>query len=132
MSHSIFRWSVPLLITAVALSRNSGSLSATVTTPGSWGVAYFEPPRSIGTPLEDIARVSNNGSLSASVTGTGSWGVAYFEPPRSIGTPLEDIARVYTGFGLAAKIEGRLRLDTDASLTVHARQLIRRRLALES
>ena len=56
-------------------------------------------------------------------------GVAYFEPPRSIGTPIEDLARAYTGFGLAARIEGRLRLDTDASLDATVRELIRRRLA---
>jgi hypothetical protein len=93
MSHSIFRSSVAILTTVAALSHNSGSLSASVTTPGSWG------------------------------------GVAYFEPPRSIGTPIDDLARAYTGFGLAARIEGRLRLDTDASLNAVARELIRNRLA---
>ena len=56
-------------------------------------------------------------------------GVAFFEPPKSIGTPLEDLARNYTGPGLANRIEGRLRLDTDASLHPTARELIRRRLA---
>ena len=55
--------------------------------------------------------------------------IAHFEPPRSIGTPLEDIARSYTGRGRAERIAARLRLDTDASLTETARQLIRRRLA---
>jgi hypothetical protein len=55
--------------------------------------------------------------------------VAHFEPPRSIGTPIEDLARTYSGPGLADRIEGRLRLDTDKSLTAKARQLIRRRLA---
>jgi len=56
-------------------------------------------------------------------------GVAYFEPPKSIGTPLDELARSYTGYGLAARIEGRIRLDTDASLHPMTRQLIRRRLA---
>jgi len=56
--------------------------------------------------------------------------IAHFEPPRSIGTPIEDIARNYTGLGLADRIAGRIRLDTDASLTERARQLVRRRLAL--
>jgi hypothetical protein len=55
--------------------------------------------------------------------------VGYFEPPRSIGTPLEDLVRSYTGHGLASRIAGRIRLDTDASLSPVARQLIRRRLA---
>ena len=58
--------------------------------------------------------------------------VAEIEPPRSLGTPLSDIARLYTGPGLADKIEGRLRLDTDASLTPGIRRLIRRHLAQES
>ncbi|HEX5576438.1 MAG TPA: hypothetical protein VFX42_11230 [Gemmatimonadales bacterium] len=95
MSSSIFRWSVPFVITAFTLT---GSAAALPTTP-------VNPIR---------------------------LGVAYFEPPRSVGTPLEDLARLYTGFGLAAKIEGRLRLDTDASLDSATRELIRRRLAQES
>jgi hypothetical protein len=92
MSSPIFRWSVPLAITAFALNH-------------SFEAAPRHPGHSAGL------------------------GVAYFEPPRSIGTPLEDIARAYSGFGLAAKIEGRLRLDTDASLDPMTRELIRRRLA---
>ena len=58
--------------------------------------------------------------------------VAEIEPPRSLGTPLSDVARLYTGPGLADKIEGRLRLDTDASLTPRIRRLIRIQLAQES
>jgi hypothetical protein len=92
MPLSHFRWSVPLVISAFALHGNTNSL------PGS--------------PVDGIRL-----------------GVAYFEPPRSIGTPIDDVARRYTGFGLAARIEGRLRLDTDASLDATTRQLIRRRLA---
>jgi hypothetical protein len=92
MPNSIFRWSVPLVVAAVALNGRFG------TVPG-----YSHEP---------IRR-----------------GVAYFEPPRSVGTPLEDIARLYTGSGLADRIEGRLRLDTDASLDPATRELIRRRLS---
>jgi hypothetical protein len=55
--------------------------------------------------------------------------VAEIEPPRSVGTPLDEMARVYSGRGLADRIAGRLRLDTDASLTPAARRLIRMRLA---
>jgi hypothetical protein len=95
MSSSIFRWSVPFVITALTLNGSNGAL-----------------PESGANPIR--------------------LGIAYFEPPRSIGTPLEDVARLYTGFGLAAKIEGRLRLDTDASLDTTTRELIRRRLAQES
>ena len=57
---------------------------------------------------------------------------AYLEPPRSVGTPIDDLARVYSGPGLAGRIAGRLRLETDMSLTEMARQLIRQRLAQES
>jgi hypothetical protein len=55
--------------------------------------------------------------------------VAQFESPRSIGTPLGDVARVYGGFGLADRIAGRLRLETDITLTEIARQLIREHLS---
>lgn len=58
--------------------------------------------------------------------------VTEIEPPRSVGTPLSDVARLYSGPGLADKIEGRLRLDTDASLTPGIRRLIRMRLAQAS
>ena len=58
--------------------------------------------------------------------------VTEIEPPRSVGTPLSDVARLYSGPGLADKIEGRLRLDTDASLTPGVRRLIRMRLAQDS
>jgi hypothetical protein len=95
MPTSIFRWAVPVVATAITLHGGT-------------------------TRLPDLS-VSSGGR-----------GVAYFEPPRSIGTPIEDVARIYTGYGLAAKIEGRLRLDTDASLNPTTRELIRRRLAQES
>jgi hypothetical protein len=55
--------------------------------------------------------------------------IAQFEPPRSIGTPIDDLARIFGGPGLADRIAGRLRLDTEGSLTPTARQLIRYRLA---
>ena len=92
MSPSIFRWSIPVALVATVLSHHTALLA----------------------------------NLPSS---TARLGVAYFEPPRSIGTPIEDLARAYSGFGLAARIEGRLRLDTDASLNAAARELIRRRLA---
>jgi hypothetical protein len=55
--------------------------------------------------------------------------VAEIEAPRSLGTPLADVARAYSGPGLADQIAGRLRLETDASLTPGARLLIRMHLA---
>jgi hypothetical protein len=95
MPTSFFRWSLPVVVAAITLNGGKDSIPALTST-------------SIGR------------------------GVAYFEPPRSIGTPIEDMARVYSGYGLAEKIEGRLRLDTDASLNQTTRELIRRRLAQES
>lgn len=55
--------------------------------------------------------------------------VAEVEPPRSVGTPLSEVAKLYTGPGLADQIAGRLRLDTDASLTPGVRRLIRMHLS---
>jgi hypothetical protein len=95
MSAALFRWSVPLLVAVFTLNSNPGSLPA--------GRA-------------DQIRL----------------GFAYFEPPRSIGTPLEDVARSYSGHGLASRIEGRLRLDTDPSITEMTRELIRRQLSQQS
>jgi hypothetical protein len=54
---------------------------------------------------------------------------AYFEPPRSVGTPISDLARPYSGPGLADRIAGRLRLESDMTLTEVARRLIRQHLA---
>jgi hypothetical protein len=95
MPTSIFRWAVSFVITAITLHGGK-------------------------TTLPELAVTS------------AARGVAYFEAPRSIGTPIDDVARIYTGYGLAARIEGRLRLDTDASLDQTTRELIRRRLAQES
>ena len=80
-----------------------------------------------------FARTASILILTGIITATNppakSAGVAEIGPPRSLGTPLSDVARAYTGPGLADKIEGRLRLDTDASLTPGVRRLIRMRLA---
>jgi hypothetical protein len=57
---------------------------------------------------------------------------AYFEPPRSLGTPISDLARTYSGPGLAGRIAGRLRLETDASLSRSVRELIRQHLAQQT
>ncbi len=80
-------------------------------------------------PVALVATVLSHYTAATPSSSVARLGVAYFEPPRSIGTPIEDLARAYTGFGLAARIEGRLRLDTDASLDATSRELIRRRLA---
>lgn len=56
---------------------------------------------------------------------------AYFDAPRSIGTPISELARIYSGPGLADRIAGRLRLDTDNSLSTATRELIRQHIAQE-
>ena len=56
---------------------------------------------------------------------------AYFDPPRSLGTPIGEFARIYSGPGLADRIAGRLRLDTDNSLSTATRELIRQHIAQE-
>jgi len=76
-----------------------------------------------------VATFALNSNLPAASPDQIRLGIAYFEPPRSIGTLLEDVARFYSGSGLAARIEGRLRLDTDASLSQTMRELIRLQLA---
>jgi hypothetical protein len=71
-------------------------------------------------------------SVASAESGPKGYPYAYFEAPRSLGTPLSDLARIYTGPGLADRIAGRLRLDTDNSLTSATRELIRQHLAQDS
>jgi len=78
-----------------------------------------------------LASGDNNGAVPQPLTPSARRGVAYFEAPRSIGTPLDDLARSYSGLALARKIEGRFRLETDASLLPAQREMIRRHLAQE-
>jgi hypothetical protein len=68
MSPSSFRWSVPLALTAFALSHSSGAIPGPVR-PAGYGVAYFEPPRSIGTPIEDMARIYSGWGLASRIEG---------------------------------------------------------------
>jgi len=71
-------------------------------------------------------------TISRLESGPKGYPYAYFEPPRSVGTPISDLARRYSGPGLADRIAGRLRLETDMTLTEIDRRLIRQRLAQES
>jgi len=88
--------------------------------PACWSFLFF---------VAVIAANDNNGAVPQPLTPSARRGVAYFEPPRSVGTPLDDLARSYSGLALARKIEGRLRLETDASLRPDQREMIRRHLA---
>ena len=88
--------------------------------PACWSLLFFAAA---------IVAGNDTGASSHALTTTARRGVAYFEPPRSIGTPLDDLARSYSGLALARKIEGRFRLETDASLRPAQREMIRRHLA---
>ena len=69
MTSSNFRWAVPFALTAFALSPNSGALPSPAPRPAGLSVAYFEPPRSIGTPLDDLARAYTGYGLAAKIEG---------------------------------------------------------------
>ena len=69
MSTSHFRWAVPLFVTAFILSHNRRPLPTPGSNTAGWGVAYFEPPRSIGTPLEDLARMYSGFGLADKIAG---------------------------------------------------------------
>jgi hypothetical protein len=69
MSSSIFRWSVPFVISAFTLTGSAAALPGTGVNPTRLGVAYFEPPRSVGTPLEDLARLYTGFGLAAKIEG---------------------------------------------------------------
>lgn len=70
MSSIVFRWSVPFLVSAFTFAFNGshGSLPELVVKPGM-GVAYFEPPRSIGIPIEDVVRLYTGYGLAAKIEG---------------------------------------------------------------
>ncbi|HKH83959.1 MAG TPA: hypothetical protein VKA25_09770 [Gemmatimonadales bacterium] len=88
--------------------------------PACWSLLFF---------VAVIAANDNSGAVPQPLTPSARRSVAYFEAPRSVGTPLDDLARSYSGLALARKIEGRLRLETDASLDRVQREMIRRHLA---
>ncbi|HZI76294.1 MAG TPA: hypothetical protein VFD73_20200 [Gemmatimonadales bacterium] len=69
MSASIFRWAVPLVITGFSLSHSDNSLPGLPAGAMKLGVAYFEPPRSIGTPIEDVARTYTGLGLADRIEG---------------------------------------------------------------
>jgi len=69
-------WAAPFAV-AAALAGTTLNLDATLGTaaPGSTdgairrGVAYFEPPRSIGTPLDDLVRTYSGQALADRIAG---------------------------------------------------------------
>jgi hypothetical protein len=59
MHLSSARWSLPLVIAALTASPN----------PSFRGVAYFEAPRSIGTPIDEMARDYTGRGLADRIAG---------------------------------------------------------------
>jgi hypothetical protein len=59
---SLVRASLFLLI--LSLAANAGSAAVT-----GRGVAYFEPPRSVGTPIDDLARLYTGYALADRIAG---------------------------------------------------------------
>ena len=69
MSPSIFRWSVPVAFVAAVLSHHTDSVATPPSSAARLGVAYFEPPRSLGTPIDDLARAYTGFGLAARIEG---------------------------------------------------------------
>jgi hypothetical protein len=69
MPSSIFCWSLSLLISAFALGPNNDPLPGSRINPIRLGVAYLEPPISIGTPIDDVARAYTGDGLAEKIEG---------------------------------------------------------------
>jgi hypothetical protein len=63
MRLSSARWSLPLIIAALTTS------PADSPNPTFRGVAYFEPPRSVGTPIDEVARGYTGLGLADKIAG---------------------------------------------------------------
>ena len=61
-------WSIPLAIAAIIAPADEIALGAD-REPVRRGVAYFEPPRSIGTPIDDVARDYTGFGLADKIAG---------------------------------------------------------------
>jgi hypothetical protein len=56
------------LLTLVAVAVGASTGDGTLVRP-RLGVGYFEPPRSIGTPIDDLARVYSGPGLAGRIAG---------------------------------------------------------------
>jgi hypothetical protein len=61
--------SLLLFAAAFATGSETGPLSPRLDTTTRHGVAYFEPPRSIGTPLDELARNYTGHALADRIAG---------------------------------------------------------------
>jgi hypothetical protein len=62
-------WSLPLAIAAVIAHSDDPARPATNRNAVGRGVAHFEPPRSIGTPIDDVARDYTGYGLAPKIAG---------------------------------------------------------------
>jgi hypothetical protein len=69
MRRSLACWSLPLAIAAIVAPSHDGTLAEGRTHLTRRGVAYFEPPRSIGTPLDEVARDYTGLGLADKIAG---------------------------------------------------------------
>ena len=68
MRHEPACWSLLLVIAMGAAPSSDGPIDLAPGAPRR-AVAFFEPPRSIGTPLEDLARNYTGPGLAARIAG---------------------------------------------------------------
>lgn len=62
-------WSLPLAVAVFIAPTDETSLSGPNPEPVKRGVAYFEPPRSIGTPIDEVARDYTGRGLADKIAG---------------------------------------------------------------
>lgn len=62
-------WSLPIVIAAIFADTSENSSSKTGLKAARPGVAYFEPPKSIGTPIGELARSYTGLGLADQIAG---------------------------------------------------------------
>ena len=67
MRHESACWSLLLVIALGSAPSPDGSIDAAAA--ARRGIAFFEPPRSIGTPLDDLARIYAGPGLASGIAG---------------------------------------------------------------
>ena len=62
-------WSLTLAVAAIVAAADHTTLAGADPKPAGRGVAYFEPPRSVGTPIDDVARNYTGFGLADKIAG---------------------------------------------------------------
>jgi hypothetical protein len=66
MRHESACWSLLLVVALGSAPAADGPIDTAAARPG---VAFFEPPRSIGTPLDDLVRIYTGPGLASRIAG---------------------------------------------------------------